>query len=142
MLEPKALRLCLGAILLMGALSCGSALRAQEKRNATEAAACIYRIGIGDQIDVSVWRHPELSKKVRVDRKGNIRLPLVKVVKTSGLSVFELEHVLTRKLERTFPEPQVNVLVSEIGSPSGLPVQCLQAPERLWDCCIARAQRK
>jgi protein involved in polysaccharide export with SLBB domain len=116
MLESRTFRVWLGAILLMGAIFCGYALAALEKRNATEEAGCTYRIGTGDQLDVSVWQHPELSKTVVVDCNGNISLPLVNVVKTSSLSVNDLAHALSDKLERVFPKPQVSVIVSKINS--------------------------
>jgi protein involved in polysaccharide export with SLBB domain len=136
MLESKNLRVWLAAMLLMVTMSCGSALSAaQEKRKTTEAAACTYHIGFGDQLEISVWRHPELSKTVVVDRKGNIRLPLVKVVKTSGLSVNDLEHVLIYKLESVFPKPQVTVIVSGINPAHLFPPQCLPVPELRWYCC-------
>lgn len=137
MLELKTFRVWFGATLLVGAISCGYALSAQEKKqNATEVAGCTYRISIGDQLEVSVWRHPELSKTVVVDRNGNISLPLVNVVKTAGLSVNDLAHVLTHELERVFPKPHVMVIVSRTNS---LPA-CMSplSPELRWDCCIAR----
>jgi polysaccharide export outer membrane protein len=133
MLELKIFRVWLGAILVMGTISCGYALSAQEKQNATEVAGGTYRIGIGDQLDISVWRHPELSKTVFVDRNGNIRLPLVNAVKTEGLSPNDLEHVLTHRLEQVFANPQVSVIVSKIARP----VRTLTpSPKDIrWFCC-------
>lgn len=138
MLELKTVRVWFGATLLVGAISCGYTLSAQNKQSAAEVAGCAYSIGIGDQLEVSVWRHPELSKTVVVDRNGNISLPLVNAVKTSGLSVDGLAHILTRELKRVFPEPFVTVIVSRISRTNSLPA-CTSplSPELRWDCCIA-----
>src|SRR6202007_910959 len=81
------------------------------------AAVDTYFIGVGDQIQVDVWRHPEFSRTVVIDRKGNITLPSVHIVKASGLSVMDLASLVRHKLKRKIPNPQVTVTVVGISNP-------------------------
>lgn len=83
------------------------------EQNAMKMVGGTYRVCIGDHLDISVWQHPKLSKAVVVDRHGNIRLPSINVVKVSGLSVNDVEGLLTRKLASKFPKPFVSVIVRE-----------------------------
>jgi hypothetical protein len=139
MLESKTFRVWFGTTLLICVVAFGKALCAQEKHNATELVVGIYRVDIGDRLEVSVWRHPELSKTVVVDRAGNIRLPLIDVVKVSGLSVNDVADLLTRKLEFTSPRPQVTVAVSWTNSIPKEPVPSPPlVPELRQECCIVR----
>jgi protein involved in polysaccharide export with SLBB domain len=89
MLKSKTFRAWFGATLLTCAISCGEALSAQEKQYSTVLSPVDYRIGIGDQIAVEVWRHPELTKTVVVYRHGNITLPSVKHVKPLAESLVQ-----------------------------------------------------
>jgi polysaccharide export outer membrane protein len=149
MLGSKTFRVWMAATLLMCAISCGKALSAQETQHSIAAAVDTYWIGVGDQIEVDVWRHPEFSKTVAVDRKGNITLPSVHVVKASGLSAMDLASLLRHKLERRIPNPQVTVSVVGIGNhplaplpqplrPPSPQLRDTPSPELLHDCCIAR----
>jgi polysaccharide biosynthesis/export protein len=148
MLESRTFRVWLVATLLMCAISCGKALSAQETQHSIAAAVGTYWVGVGDQIQVEVWRHPEFSRTVVVDRKGNITLPSVHVVKASGLSVMDLASLVRHKLKRKIPNPQVTVAVVGIGNrlaplPQPLrpsPPQLRDTPspdELLHDCCVA-----
>jgi hypothetical protein len=142
MLEYKTFRVWFGATLLMCAISCGEALSAQEKQHSITGAVDTYRIGVGDVIQISVWEHPEVSRVVEVNRKGNITLPLVHVVKASGLSASDLANLLRHKLERIIPNPQVTVLIGMTRpTPSPQPAPQLRdspSPELRQDCCVAR----
>jgi protein involved in polysaccharide export with SLBB domain len=151
MLESKAFRVWMAATLLMCAISCGKALSAQETQHSIPAAVNTYCIGVGDQIQVDVWRHPEISKTVVVDRKGNITLPSVHVVKASGLSAQDLANLVRHNLKRKIPNPQVTVSVVGIGNhplaPFPIPLlpqfspqlRDTPSPEQLLhDCCVAR----
>jgi polysaccharide export outer membrane protein len=121
--------------------------RAQESQHSI-AAADTYRIGVGDQIKVDVWQHPELTKTVVVNRKGNITLPAVHVVKVSGLSAMDLASLVRHKLERKIPNPQVTVAVVGISNPLAPLPQLSRpllpqhrdspSPELRQDCCVAR----
>lgn len=75
-----------------------------------------YRIGLADQLMISVWKEPELSLAVVVRPDGMITLPLVNDVHVVGLKPVELQQLLTEKLKPFLTEPQVTVIVQGIRS--------------------------
>jgi polysaccharide export outer membrane protein len=75
-----------------------------------------YIIGVEDELQVSVWREPELSTVVVVRPDGMITLPLINDVKAVGLKTEELQNVLMDKLKNFVNEPQVTVIVRAIRS--------------------------
>ena len=69
-----------------------------------------YRLGTGDKLHISVFGQTELNGDYIVDATGNLQLPLVGEVHAAGLSVAELQKVLTAKLaDGYFVNPSVNV---------------------------------
>jgi polysaccharide export outer membrane protein len=75
-----------------------------------------YRIGLDDQLMISVWREPELSMNVVVRPDGVVTLPLLNDVHVVGLKPIELQQLLTEKLKPFVSEPQVTVIVQGIRS--------------------------
>jgi polysaccharide export outer membrane protein len=75
-----------------------------------------YRIGVEDELQISVWREPELSTAVVVRPDGMITLPLLNDVKVVGLKTEELQTLLTEKLKGLVNEPQITVIVHSIHS--------------------------
>lgn len=75
-----------------------------------------YRIGLADQLMISVWKEPELSMTVVVRPDGIITLPLINDLPVIGLRPTELQQVLTEKFKPFVSEPQVTVIVQGIRS--------------------------
>jgi len=75
-----------------------------------------YRIGVEDELQISVWREPELSTSVVVRPDGMITLPLLNDLKAAGLKTEELQALVTEKLKGFVNEPQVTVIVKAIRS--------------------------
>jgi polysaccharide export outer membrane protein len=75
-----------------------------------------YIIGVEDELQISVWREPELSASVVVRPDGMITLALVNDVKAAGLKPEELQTLLTDKLKGFINDPQVTVIVRSIRS--------------------------
>lgn len=97
-------------------LVCGSPLAwaFQESTNLP-----VRRIGADDLIAVSVYDSPELSRPVRVDADGFLRLPMLeRAVRAQGLLPGELERALAAALrdERLVVDPAVSVTVAEYRS--------------------------
>jgi polysaccharide export outer membrane protein len=70
-----------------------------------------YQIGPGDQLQISVWQHPDLSPSVTVLPDGEISLPLIGEVKAAGLEEKELAVVVRDKLAEFVRSPEVTVTV-------------------------------
>lgn len=92
-------------------------------KNVPEASASqpaddpsIYRIGVEDELQISVWHEAELSMPVQVRPDGMITLPLINDVYVTGMTTKELQAKLTEKLNPYVNEPQVTVIVKGIKS--------------------------
>ncbi len=76
-----------------------------------------FVIGLGDVLQINVWKEPDVSvENVTVRSDGKISIPLVKEVFASGLSPLQLEDVLTQKLRQYINNPVVTVIVLQIRS--------------------------
>ncbi|MFQ5480755.1 MAG: polysaccharide biosynthesis/export family protein [Thermodesulfobacteriota bacterium] len=75
-----------------------------------------FTLGSGDVIEVNVWRHKDLNKKVQVDPYGKITYPLVGEIDATGLSVFTLREKLAEGLSKYLVDPQVDVSVVSFNS--------------------------
>lgn len=71
-----------------------------------------YRIGVGDQLMITVWKEPEMSGNVVVRSDGMITLPLLNDIRVLGLKPTpDLQQLLTEKLKPFVSDPQVTVTV-------------------------------
>jgi polysaccharide export outer membrane protein len=119
-------------IALMLILTAG-ALHAQSQPNAARAMSVgvgatsltgsanlpVARLGKNDLIGITVYDSPELTRTVRVDSDGTIRLPMLeKHIQTAGLYPEELEKAITTALvnEQVLVIPIVTVSVVEYRS--------------------------
>jgi len=84
--------------------------------SAKESPNDVYRIGVDDQIEISVWREHDLSLSVVVRPDGMITMPLLNDVPVLGMTPRELADSLTEKLKAFVNEPQVTVSVQQIRS--------------------------
>ena len=74
-----------------------------------------YLIGVGDVLDVVVWRNRELSITVTVRPDGWIAYPIVGEVRAAGLTVNDLRVRLEKGLAESVAAPSLTVLVSRVG---------------------------
>lgn len=75
-----------------------------------------YRIGVEDELGISVWHEADLSTNAVVRPDGMITLPLLNDVKVTGLTTKELQDLLTDRLKEFVKEPQVTVVARQIRS--------------------------
>jgi len=75
-----------------------------------------YRIGVEDELQISVWKEPDLSTGVVVRPDGKITLPLLNDIYVVGLQTTELQALLIERLKPYVNEPQVTVVVRGIKS--------------------------
>ncbi len=71
-----------------------------------------YILGSGDRIRVVVFGQEDLSGEFEIDGTGQVSLPLIKEMTASGLTLRELEALISGKLKPDFlKNPRVNVEV-------------------------------
>jgi len=76
-----------------------------------------YIIGAGDNINIFVWRNPELSSGVIVRPDGKITTPLIEDVPASGKTPTQLARDMEKELEVYIKNPVVTAMVSGFTGP-------------------------
>ncbi|WP_404824019.1 polysaccharide biosynthesis/export family protein [Burkholderia seminalis] len=123
-----------------------------------------YTIGRGDVLQIVVWDHPELAAALGapaqaaprpadappgfvVDQDGTLQFPFAGRLPVAGLTAEQVQTQLTRRLDKTFRNPQVTVRIAsfrakqvyiegEVHTPGSQPVNDI--PMTLYDA-IGRA---
>ena len=75
-----------------------------------------YVIGVGDLLEISVWKNPDLSATVPVRPDGRISVPLLGDVQAAGMTPLALKATLTQGYKEYVTAPGVSVVVKEIHS--------------------------
>ena len=76
-----------------------------------------YKIGPNDVVSIKVWDNDDLDRTVEISQEGSFTFPLIGKIYAGGLSVFELENIVKRKLANGYLiAPQVTVDIKAYGS--------------------------
>jgi polysaccharide biosynthesis/export protein len=93
-----------------------------------------YVLGPEDEVSITVWDNPDLTRKTRINIEGTISFPLIGELRVSGLSALQLEKRLRDMLADGYlVSPQVSVqvtdyrsrkifVIGEINSPGAYPL--------------------
>jgi len=76
-----------------------------------------YIIGAGDNVNIIVWRNPELSLSVPVRPDGKVSAPLVDELVAQGKTPPELARDIEKKLATYVRDPVVTVIVTGFVGP-------------------------
>ena len=75
-----------------------------------------YTIGAGDVLEISVWKDESLTRQLVVPPDGVISFPLIKDITVTNLTVSQLRHEITKRLEDFVPDATVTVMLMQINS--------------------------
>ncbi len=103
--------LILALLLLTGCGASNSGLPPAPKKVSMPAKNIAYKLGPLDQIEVFVWRAPELSSSVTIRPDGKVSLPLIPDLQAAGKTPDALSQELTDRLKKYMRDPIVTVLV-------------------------------
>lgn len=81
-----------------------------------------YVIGAGDQLQIFVWRNPELSVSVPVRPDGEISVPLVEDMTAVGKTPTQLARDIEAVLGEYLRTPKVNIIVVTQGTSNQIQV--------------------
>jgi len=70
-----------------------------------------YRLGVGDSIEINVWRNADLSRAAQIRPDGKVTLPLVGDIVAAELTAVQLSQNITTALSGYVKSPQVTVIV-------------------------------
>jgi polysaccharide export outer membrane protein len=88
-----------------------------------------YRLGPEDQIEIRVWDHEDLTRKLQISLDGGISYPFVGEIKAQGMTVLELQKELERRLAQGYiVEPHVSIAVLDYKSQKFFVVGNVQKP--------------
>ena len=87
-----------------------------------------YVLQPGDQIEVFIYRHPDLSRHTTIRPDGMISLPLAGELHAAGRAPRELQDDVTKHLEDRIKNPEVTVIVENTPEPSVFVVGEVGAP--------------
>ncbi|MBF0391640.1 MAG: polysaccharide biosynthesis/export family protein [Alphaproteobacteria bacterium] len=79
--------------------------------------AANYLIGPGDELQIFVWRNPELSTSVKVRPDGKISIPLIEDLVSAGKPPTLLARDIERALKEYVRDPIVTVIVADFVGP-------------------------
>lgn len=111
------LMLLAGVLTLCAAVSGCAAKRSLQAAPAQAFTPGDYLIGPGDNININVWRNPEVSTTVPVRPDGKITTPLVEDLPASGKTATELARDIEKTLEKYIQQPVVTVIVTSFIGP-------------------------
>ena len=118
---PSIARGFVGGLAVALLAACGSTpletLPMATNAGAADAADYTYIIGAGDNVNIVVWRNPELSMAVPVRPDGKVSAPLVEELQAQGRTPVQLARDVEKRLSTYVRDPIVTVLVTGFVGP-------------------------
>lgn len=119
-----AMRLTLAALACLGLAACATAPATEPSRPSGDPAVAAAPVedkagtlGVGDVIELRVFREPDLAGVYRVTRSGAIEVPLIGTVQLAGRDPDEVAlEIRARLADGYLKDPQVAVFVREHNS--------------------------
>ena len=105
------------AAFLFAQAGCGGAPGLPPAPPAASLPSAEYRIGPGDNLNIFVWRNPELTVTVPVRPDGRVSIPLVEDVVAIGKTPTALAREYEKRLAKYIKEPLVTVIVEGFVGP-------------------------
>jgi len=84
-----------------------------------------YQIGPLDNVNVIVWRNPELSMAIPVRPDGKITTPLIDDLPAMGKTPTELERDMEKALAKYIRDPVVTVIVTGFVGPANQQIRVI-----------------
>lgn len=107
---------CIGIlVLLLGACADFADAPTAAPRSVSDQPG--YLIGPGDQLQIFVWRNPELSTSVPVRPDGRISVPLIEDLAAANKTPTELARDVEKVLAEFVQNPVVTIIVTNFNGP-------------------------
>ncbi len=74
----------------------------------------VYKLSVGDQVKVTVWKNPELSFSAPIRPDGKIAVPLIGDVMAAGVEPEQLAKNITGQLSSYIKNPNVTVMLMNL----------------------------
>ncbi len=103
------MRAALAALALLGAVPAAAAQDSAPVAMTYSDATPAYRFYPGDEIEISVFSAPELSRNVTIGPDGRVALPLIGAVRAADLTADELHDALVSAYATQLRAPELSV---------------------------------
>jgi len=119
----RAMATCVVGVITLGTLFGCSSVNAPDAPSTLPAAVAAnesdssYVIGPTDQLNIFVWRQPELSTQAIVRPDGRISVPLIDDLQAAGQTPTQLAGAITGQLKQYIQDPKVSVIVTNFVGP-------------------------
>lgn len=107
----------IAAVFLLLVPAAAQAQSAGPSGTAGASVAANYLIGPGDELEIFVWKNPDLSVTLPVRPDGRISTPLVADMQAQGKTPTDLAANLRAALSKYVQDPVVTVLVKTVAAP-------------------------
>jgi polysaccharide export outer membrane protein len=87
-----------------------------------------FILGPGDRLEITVYRHDDLTRTVWIEPSGKIMYPWAGDIQAAGLSIFQLRDRIHDGLSRYIVDPQVSVGILSIQSQKIIVLGEVRAP--------------
>lgn len=74
-----------------------------------------YTLHPGDQLEIGVWKEPELQKTIVVRPDGRFSFPLVGEIVAVNRTISQVQAEIESKLKRYIPEPVLSITLTDVG---------------------------
>jgi polysaccharide export outer membrane protein len=118
------------SLLFCGCASSGSKATVVPKENTprVQPVASEYILGVGDSLDITVWRNDDLKTSTKINPTGTIMFPLIGEVQAAGRSISALRDDLKARFSKYLVNPQITISVSSIQSQKVLVLGEVKSP--------------
>lgn len=104
---------------------CSSSSNVPVLPDSREVQSIEYLIGAGDQLNIFVWRNPDLSSNVTVRPDGRISSPLIDDLDVSGKTALQAADNIESILSAYIRSPKVTVIVSGFNGSIGQKIRVI-----------------
>lgn len=111
----RIVTLCLVSLCLV---SCGSSLPRYDYSKEPDPRTSEYVIGPSDELDINVWKNPDLSTRPTVRPDGTITMPLIGDLHAAGKTPTQLKQDIREELSRyiKLEGVEITIAVTEVNS--------------------------
>jgi polysaccharide export outer membrane protein len=104
--------------ILIAVNGCGAGIPNYDYARESDVRKAEYVIGVGDTLQVRVWKNPELTTDPQVRPDGTITITLIGDIPAVGLTPTQLRDIIKARLKQYIrdEEPVVTVAVSSVQS--------------------------
>ena len=94
------------------------------------AAESTYKIGPGDELEISVWKDESLTRQLIVPPDGIMSFPLIGDLNVKYMTVTDVRKAVTKKLSEYVPDATVTVILLNLNSLKAYAIGKVKNPGR------------